>query len=386
MLNLPIEDIIQKITEATDKSADDVKQQIKQKLDELSGLISEAGAAHIVANELGVKLMEPQGPITVDKVLQGMRNIDIVGKARQVYEVREFNTEKRSGKVGNFLLTDKTGTTRVVLWNDHTECMEGLEPGDVVKITGAYARENNGRVEVHLGRESKLYRNPEGVTVDVDIDATPAQTATKKKIVELTEQDQNVTVTATIVQVFNPRFFAVCPKCNARIGEDSTCATHGNIEPTYNYVMNLYLDDSSDNIRCVLWREQIERLLGKDREAVLAFKEAPAAFEEYKTDLLGRIVKVRGRVKQNEAFGRLELVAYDIDKEVDPEKEVAELRHQEKKQRSEVVEKETVNATVDDDDKAESVTAKQETTLKDKSSPEEEVFTLDDVEDLEELD
>ena len=85
--------------------------------------------------------------------------------------------------------------------------------------------------------------------------------------------------------------------------------------------MNLYLDDSTDNIRCVLWKEQINALLGKTEEELTALKDDPAAFEQYKTELLGMIIKVRGRVNNNEAFGRLELVSYEITKNVEPETE-----------------------------------------------------------------
>ena len=38
--------------------------------------------------------------------------------------------------------------------------------------------------------------------------------------------------------------------------------------PKYAYVMNLFLDDGTENIRTVLWRNQVQRLLGlSDEEA-----------------------------------------------------------------------------------------------------------------------
>ncbi|MBN1275131.1 hypothetical protein JXA12_02470 [Candidatus Woesearchaeota archaeon] len=391
MIDLPLPAIIDKIAEEKGLSEEAVKERIKKKLDELSGLISDEGAAHIIANELGVKLYEPGKPLSVDQLRPGMRNIEIVGKARQVYEIREFATERRSGKVANFLLTDQTGTTRVVLWNEQADKLHELKAGDVIKIKGGYARSNNDRVELHLGTEAKLYVNPEGVEVDVDIESSPRPAAMTKRIADLSSEDQNVTVVATVVQVFDPRFFAVCKECNSRVKEEDggfVCPTHGAVQPAYNYVMNLYLDDGSDNIRCVLWREQVDQLLGETSEELAKYKDDPAAFEQHKTDLLGIILKVRGRVNQNETFGRLELVAYETTKDVDPEKELADLKAQADappaKEKKTVTEEREVVAEVEDG-KVKRFKEKEEVTAEapeKKAKGADEVFTLDDIEDL----
>ena len=58
MLKIPLNDIIAKILKETSLSEAEINTKIDQKLDQLSGLISKEGAAHIIANELGVKLFE----------------------------------------------------------------------------------------------------------------------------------------------------------------------------------------------------------------------------------------------------------------------------------------------------------------------------------------
>ena len=398
MINIPLPQIIERISQEAGITQEEVKERIKKKLDELSGLISEEGAAHIVANELKVKFEAPKQELTIDKIQPGMRSLDVVGKIRAVYEVREFSSATRSGKVGNFLLTDKTGTTRVVLWNDQADMLPNLSVGDVVRITNAYARSNNDRVEVHLGHEAKIEKNPEGVEIDVDVEAIASRPAAQtKKIAELSAQDQNVTVIATIVQSFEPRFFAVCPECNSRAKEEEgtyTCPTHGTVTPTYNYVMNLFLDDGTDNVRCVLWRQQVEELLDKSHEELLALKDDAAAFEPLKSDLLGVIVKVRGRVQENQAFGKLELVAYEIEKDVEPETATAAAQETKAQAHAQPVteqatvktEETTVTAKVEDDKVTEMEVEEKEETKTPAQDDEEEVFTLDDIEDLEDLD
>ena len=50
MIQMPLQDIINKITEKAGITEEEVNEKIKQKLEQLSGLISKEGAAHIIAN------------------------------------------------------------------------------------------------------------------------------------------------------------------------------------------------------------------------------------------------------------------------------------------------------------------------------------------------
>ena len=99
-------DIKAKIKEESSLSEEDINKKIQDKLDQLSGLISEEGAAHIIANELGIKLAkqaEKGENIQVKNILAGMRNVSVVGKLTRKLEVREFQTETRSGKVADLM-------------------------------------------------------------------------------------------------------------------------------------------------------------------------------------------------------------------------------------------------------------------------------------------
>ena len=59
MIQLPYEKLVEKIVENGNISENEVAEKIRKKMDSLSGLISKEGAAHILANELGVKLSLP---------------------------------------------------------------------------------------------------------------------------------------------------------------------------------------------------------------------------------------------------------------------------------------------------------------------------------------
>jgi len=48
-------------------------------------------------------------------------------------------------------------------------------------------------------------------------------------------------------------------------------------------------------------------------------------FEPIKSDLLGTIIKLQGRVANNAMFGRLEIVARSVDRNPDPKAELARM-------------------------------------------------------------
>ncbi|MDP7458417.1 MAG: OB-fold nucleic acid binding domain-containing protein [Candidatus Woesearchaeota archaeon] len=328
MIHIPYDQIIEKIKAGTSLSDTDINAKIDEKLNQLSGLISQEGAAHIVANQLGVKLIEKtSGKLQVKNILVGMRDVETVGKVQAVYEVKEFQTQSGSGKVGAFMLADETGIIRTVLWGSQADKLNELSEGVIIKIQNGYVKNNNGRKEVHLNDRSKLIVNPEGESVG-EVQEFKSEIV-RKKINELQDNDLHAELLGTIVQAYEPRFFEICPTCGrrARPSEDKfVCEQHGSVEPTYSYVMNVFLDDGSDNARIVFFRNQAQQLTGKGHEELLTFKDQPEGFEQIKTDLLGTIIKVVGRVKSNENFGRFDFIAEQVDTKVDPDAEIKRLQ------------------------------------------------------------
>lgn len=332
MIKLSYDDILEKLKEKGGLSETEVEAKVKAKMDELSGLISKDGAAHIIANELGINLMDDYtGKVKINKLLPGMRSVEVLAKVRAVYEIREYTNDRGAGKVGSFLIADDTGITRAVCWQDVADKMKELKEDDVIIIKNAYVRENNDRKELHLNQNSEITINPPGETVEAVTGGASGSSfgaATRKKIVDLAETDGNVEILGTVVQAFEPRYFAVCPQCNkrARQREDKfTCDTHGDVEPDYSYVMNAVIDDGTETIRGVFFREQAEALVGKPRDEFLQYKEFKEKFDEVKIELLGQIVKITGRVNKNDMFDRLEFMARQVVLNPNPKEEMERL-------------------------------------------------------------
>jgi len=133
----------------------------------------------------------------------------------------------------------------------------------------------------------------------------------------------------TLVDMFDPRFFEVCEHCGKRayvVEGKPTCKDHPEASYTHSYVLNAYLDDGSDNIILVLFRNHVESLLGKTHEELLKLKDDPGAFQDLKQSLLGSIIKVEGRLSKNDMFERTEFIVNSVDMKPDPKQEVERLK------------------------------------------------------------
>lgn len=312
MFGLRYEDIVKKIVEEKGLSELEVKSRVDGKLKQLSGLISKEGAAHIVANELGLKLFSGfTRELKIKDVIAGLGNVNINGRVVDIKEVREYNKDGRSGKVVNFMIGDETGVIRVTLWDtNHIKLIEDgrIKVDDIVRIRSAYSKENNGFKEIHVGNRGEILINPLNVQVGevkklFNVDDFGS---VSKKINELKEGDSGVAVLGTIVQVFEPRFYNTCTQCGKKAnleGDKYICTEHGVVAVEEAPVLNVYFDDGTDSIRTVAFREQVRRLMDIEN-----FGELKVNFNELRMNLLGKQVKLVGRVVKNEMFGRNEFV------------------------------------------------------------------------------
>ncbi|HII16188.1 MAG TPA: hypothetical protein HA362_07840 [Nanoarchaeota archaeon] len=325
MVALTYEEIRAKIKDATGVSESEIDNKVSQKLKQLSDLISKEGAAHIVANDMGVKIFQQQkhSRQKINEVMPMQRNVEVLARVVRNYGTRNFKTEKKEGRVASFLMGDETGVMRATVWDEPViQQLADLKDNDIVLIKGAYVKENNGFKELHLGSGSSLQLNPANETVGFS-----KQAPSNKTIAELKEKDL-ATVTGTVVQLFEPRFYEACVTCGKKVQEDGTCSQHGKTEKRLMPVVNIILDDGTDNIRIVFFRDLAESLIGLKSDELAKARENPTLLEDLKKTVLGKQVQITGRVNMNEMFARLEMVAQNV-KEATPEDVVAVVKQEE---------------------------------------------------------
>ncbi|MBI2665534.1 hypothetical protein HYX12_02865 [Candidatus Woesearchaeota archaeon] len=313
MFKIPLADLKESILTSKKITAVELELKIKNKINELSGLISEEGAAHIIANELGISLVPKEEKLKVKQIYAGMKDVSTIGKVLKKFEVREFAKEERKGKVCSIILGDETGTIRAVFWNTQVDLLQKVQEEDVLQIKHAYVKENNNNRELHLGERSEIKINPEGASIT---SVRQAVSYERRKIEEL-QDGLGAELVGTVVQIFDPRFFKVCSRCNRKVLESEgsfRCQEHGEVPPSFSYVLNLVLDDGTGTIRSVFWKNQVNHLLGKEEKDLTVYQSEPGRFESIKTDLLGEQLKLIGNARRNEMFDRLEFNVQMVEK------------------------------------------------------------------------
>jgi replication factor A1 len=319
MLNL--KEMIKEISRKSGLKEDEIKKLIEDKQLELSGLISEEGAAYIVGRELGVNLLkEKKMQLKIKNIVSGMRNVEIVAKVISISKPRIFEKNGKSGSVVNIILADETGRIRLSLWDEETALAEKIKPDDVVFVKSAYAKEDKKvGLELRLGKRGSIKKIDEEMHIEVKRDYE------RKNISDISDGEY-AEIKACLIRIFprNP-FFEVCPKCKSRLERSENkfiCKEHKEVEPEYKIFVSGIFDDGTGSIRSVFFKETAEKLFGKItdelRNIALKAMDYSAIYENF--DGLGKEYILRGKVKKNEFNGTLEFIVDDIC-EVDVKKE-----------------------------------------------------------------
>lgn len=298
------ERILEKIAKAAGVDKQEIERKVEAKRSKLSGLISKEGAAQVVAAELGISFENEK--LKIDELIPGMRRVNTVGKIINMFPVRTFTTKRgEESKVVNFWIADDSSNVKVVLWDtNHIALIEkgDISEGKVVEISNATMRDS----ELHLGNFSEIKPSEELLEKVVE-----EKLFRNKKIADFKRGD-NASVRAFVVQIFEPRFFNVCPECSRKIekeGEVFVCKEHDKVAPEKRAVANIVLDDGTESIRAVLFHETIPEL-------GLTELEDSEKLALQKQTLLGKEMLFSGNVRNNAFFNIPELIVDNV-KEVD---------------------------------------------------------------------
>jgi ssDNA-binding replication factor A large subunit len=301
--------LVEFIANSSGVSPEEVERKIEAKRAKLSGLISREGAAQVIAAELGVNF--DKQIVKIVHLVPGMRKINLIGKVINLAPIREYNKNGRSGRIGSFVLADDTSNIRVVLWDEnHIDLISkgSIKEDRFVEINNASIK--NG--ELHLGSFSDI--KPSDKVISSVVVEKPV---IKKTIIQF-DQNDTVSTRAFIVQMFEPRFFEICPQCKKKVDESKECQEHGKVISEKRALIGFVLDDGTDSIRAVMFSDQLDKLISKGE------LENPDLFSIKKEEILGKEMFISGQVRKNNLFERKEFIISDI-KEIDLNNLILEL-------------------------------------------------------------
>ncbi len=300
------ERVVDKIAKHSGLSNEEVTRKIEAKRAKLSGLISQEGAAQIVAAELGINFENEK--LKIEELLPGMRKINISGKIVTLFPIRTFKTQKgEEGKVLNFVLADETSNIKVVLWDtNHIALFEKGEigEGDVVDIANGSMREN----EMHLGSFSEFKKSTK------EIGEVKKDRVVREKNIKDFKLGDQLSVRAFIVQAFQPRFFEVNKQTGKKLTEEEKAQ---GVPTDRRALINLVLDDGTETMRAVLFNDNLPTIGLKDLENQERLSYQMEA-------LLGKEMIFSGNVRKNNFFNNEEFIVDGV-KEVNLDELIANL-------------------------------------------------------------
>ncbi len=295
-----LDELIKRISGSSNLDESELRERIMEKQRELSGLISEEGAAYIVAKELGISLLRKQERLLLSNVTAGMQNVDVIGKVARVFPIREFETEKGKGRVKNIILADSSGSVRLSLWNDEIDAYQ-IGEGDVLHIRGFARQDNIGEPEIRLGRYGGIEKSDE--VIDAKIERR-----VERCFIRDLKEGQYRDVRAALLQVFetNP-FYSVCKECGSSVEEK--CGQHPDAGADYEMVISGIIDDGTESIRAVLFRENAEKILGFSKDEARNIFDGKKTLQAVFANIeLGKEYIFEGRARKNDFFQRLEFI------------------------------------------------------------------------------
>jgi len=305
MIKASFEQLVDRIAKESGQSVEEIRRRIDAKRAKLNNLISMEGAAQVVAAELGINFEKKD--VKINELLSGMRGISITGKIIKIFPVRAFKTKNADSRMVSFVLADKTGNVRTILWDtNHVALIEEgkIHEGSVVEIKNAFVRGTDMK-EIHLGSGGEIKKS------ETPMDNVVTEEKMARKEISKLRPNDRATVRATVVQMFEPRFFFVCPECNSKLTQENgkfICSKHGPVAPQERALINLVLDDGSGNIRAVCFSENIGKLLNCEIQQL----KDPSFFIFKKEGVLGSELFLSGGIRQNKLYNNLELFVQDL--------------------------------------------------------------------------
>jgi len=241
---MDLEQIVQQILLARrDLSRENVLKKIYEKKRSAEDYFLDEVAARIVASELGIEIPNTdeafQSGISIKDIVSGLNDVTVAGRVIIVYPIQTFSRpDLTEGRVARLLLADKSGTLRLVLWDDKVSLVEAekIHHGNIVRVLHGYAREGlDGKLELHVGQRGEVQVSPTDV-VEKDY---PRIEQFVDTIGNLTQKSKKANVLGIVDEVYPASEFT---------RKDGTMGK----------VRRLRLRDDTGEITVVLWNEKAD--------------------------------------------------------------------------------------------------------------------------------
>lgn len=163
MSKMNLEEIVNLILSSrSDLKRKEIVEIIEKKKSEARYFLTDETAARIAASELGVEIVKKpfRLKIQIQDLISGLNDVTVAGQVIAIYPPKTFTRRDwTKGKLASILISDESGTLRVVLWDEKVELVEGgkIQCKQTIRVSHGYIREGlDGNPELHLGDRGSI--------------------------------------------------------------------------------------------------------------------------------------------------------------------------------------------------------------------------------------
>jgi len=163
MNKMRLDEIVNQILSSrSDLNRKEILEMIEKKKRGAGDFLTDETAARITASELGVEIFKKplRFKIQIQDLVSGLNDVTVAGQVVAVYPPKTFTRRDwTEGKLASLIVSDLSGTLRVVLWDDKVDLVEGgkIQREQTIRISHGYVREGlDGKPELHLGQRGRI--------------------------------------------------------------------------------------------------------------------------------------------------------------------------------------------------------------------------------------
>ena len=187
-------------------SREDLEERIKQKKEKIgAGYLTDQGALFLIASDLGISLTEPlKVEMALKDLYVGAKEISLESRVLNISPAKQYTRKDGSPFfLRTMTVYDQDSTASVKLWDDKAKLpgIEGLKPGDLIKIIKAYVKSDlNGEPTINIGSGSSIETTAEQSDI-------PSIENIVKDVSTLKENEKNIVVSGNIDGIINTMEF-----------------------------------------------------------------------------------------------------------------------------------------------------------------------------------
>lgn len=217
----------------------------------------------------------------------------------------------------SFTVSDDTDSIRITAWREKAdELSKSLKIGEGISLESVELRFSNywEKNEATISFDSSLEKIDLKIS-NLKIAKTPTKEKTSSFSKNFTEINSIQSSGFFEIKGFisdelkNIRFYEACTNCRRKI-DNCTCDTKGDSKMTM--IISHIVEDESGKIRVTFIGEAAEKLVGTKADLIVKVKDTPdydKLLENFSSELVGRDIMIKGKVKFNDYSDSYEIVA-----------------------------------------------------------------------------